>query len=179
MSKPGSSSCYNLCKAADGSVVCRRHARGPRSWTNATPESSSLNQRACDAYTCLLEPAATRAALSVPRLGTLIEMIVVSHQIVGRMFIPVRPQFPKIYDKGVYVTNSQNVYDLLVSYRSGDMWAPKVAQTEALKVEAEYFVDCVLHNKKPLNDGEAGRQVVQLLEAANRSLKKRGEIVYL
>ena len=85
----------------------------------------------------------------------------------------------KIYDKGVCMTNPQGVYDLLVSYRSGDMWAPKVAQTEALKAEAEYFVDCVLHNKKPLNDGEAGRQVVQLLEAANRSLKKRGEIVYL
>ena len=85
----------------------------------------------------------------------------------------------KVYDKGVCVANKQGVYDLLVSYRSGDMWAPRVAQTEALKVEAEYFVDCVLNNQKPLNDGEAGRQVVQLLEAANRSLKKRGEIVYL
>src|SRR5262249_24543547 len=85
----------------------------------------------------------------------------------------------KIYDKGVCVTNPQGVYDLLVSYRSGDMWAPRVAQTEALKVEAEYFVDCVLRNKKPLNDGEAGREVVELLEAANKSLKKRGEIVYL
>ena len=83
----------------------------------------------------------------------------------------------KIYDRGVSVADSQNVYDLLVSYRSGDMWAPKVVQTEALKVEAEYFVDCVLNNKKPLNDGAAGRQVVQLLEAANRSLKKRGRIV--
>jgi heat-inducible transcriptional repressor len=85
----------------------------------------------------------------------------------------------KIYDKGVSVTNQQGVYDLLVSYRSGDMWAPKVEQTEALKVEANYFIDCILHNKTPVNDGKAGRRVVQLLEAADRSLKKRGKIVQL
>jgi len=59
------------------------------------------------------------------------------------------------------------------------MWAPKVKQTEALRVEAEYFVDCVLNNTKPFNDGEAGWRVVRLLEAANRSLKQRGVIVYV
>src|SRR6266581_88624 len=85
----------------------------------------------------------------------------------------------KVYDKGVSVTNKQGVYDLLVSYRSGDMWAPKVEQTEALRVEARYFIDCILHNKKPVNDGEAGRRIVQLLAAADRSLKKRGRIVQL
>jgi predicted dehydrogenase len=85
----------------------------------------------------------------------------------------------KVYDKGVSVTNKQGLYDLLVSYRSGDMWAPKVEQTEALKVEAQHFIDCILYNKKPVNDGAAGRRVVQLLEAADRSLKKRGKIVYL
>ena len=85
----------------------------------------------------------------------------------------------KIYDKGVSLANPQSVYDLPVSYRSGDMWAPKVKQTEALRVEAEYFVDCVLNNIKPFNDGEAGWRVVRLLEAANRSLKQRGVIVYV
>jgi predicted dehydrogenase len=85
----------------------------------------------------------------------------------------------KVYDKGVSITNKQGVYDLLVSYRSGDMWAPKIEQTEALKVEAQHFVDCILHNQKPVNDGVAGRRVVQLLEAADRSLKKRGKIVQL
>jgi predicted dehydrogenase len=85
----------------------------------------------------------------------------------------------KIYDKGVSVTNEQGLYDLLVSYRSGDMWAPKVEQTEALGVETEYFIDCILNDKKPLNDGEAGRRVVQLLEAADRSLKQNGKIVRL
>jgi predicted dehydrogenase len=85
----------------------------------------------------------------------------------------------KVYDKGVSVTNKQGVYELLVSYRLGDMWAPKVEQTEALRVEAKYFLDCILLNKKPVNDGEAGRRVVQLLSAADKSLKKRGKIVQL
>src|SRR5277367_3721959 len=49
----------------------------------------------------------------------------------------------KVYDKGVHVGNGQNVYDLLVSYRSGDMWAPKLEQIEALRQELSYFVECV------------------------------------
>src|SRR2546425_2967569 len=49
----------------------------------------------------------------------------------------------KVYDKGVEVTNGHGVYELLVSYRSGDMWAPKVEQTEALRSELAYFLDCV------------------------------------
>jgi predicted dehydrogenase len=85
----------------------------------------------------------------------------------------------KIYDKGVQITNGQGVYDLLVSYRSGDVWAPKVEQTEALKCELEYFSDCILHDRVPLNDGVAGLRVVQLLEAAERSLIGRGAIVAL
>ena len=85
----------------------------------------------------------------------------------------------KVYDKGVSIDNEEGVYDLLVSYRSGDMWAPKVEQIEALRMEAEYFVDCVLNDKTPINDGLAGLRVVRLLEAANVSLRKRGQLVQL
>jgi predicted dehydrogenase len=85
----------------------------------------------------------------------------------------------KVYDKGVQITNGQGMYDLLVSYRTGDVWSPKVEQTEALKVELDYFVDCVRNDKQPLNDGEAGLRVVKLLEAADQSLKERGRIVSL
>jgi len=85
----------------------------------------------------------------------------------------------KIYDKGVNISNGQGVYDLLVSYRSGDVWAPKVEQTEALKVELNYFVDCVRNDRTPLNDGVAGLRVVKLLEAADQSLKDRGRIIGL
>ena len=85
----------------------------------------------------------------------------------------------KVYDKGVDVTNGQGVYDLLVSYRSGDVYSPKVEQTEALKLELNYFVDCIVKNQAPMNDGAAGLRVVRLLEAAERSLNERGRFVSL
>jgi predicted dehydrogenase len=85
----------------------------------------------------------------------------------------------KVYDKGVEITSGQGVYDLLVSYRSGDVWAPKVDSTEALKLELGYFVECILAGKTPLNDGAAGLRVVSLLEAAEQSLNNRGRIITL
>jgi predicted dehydrogenase len=85
----------------------------------------------------------------------------------------------KIYDKGVQITNGEGVYDLRVSYRSGDVWAPKCDQTEALTVELEHFIDCILNDRAPLNDGTAGLRVVRLLDAADKSLKDRGRIVSL
>jgi predicted dehydrogenase len=85
----------------------------------------------------------------------------------------------RVYDKGVHIQNSSDVYNLLVSYRSGDMWAPKVERTEALDVEVAHFVDCVCSGRKPKSDGHAGRRVIQMLEAATRSLQNRGEAVSL
>lgn len=85
----------------------------------------------------------------------------------------------KIYDKGVKIENRDGVYDLLVSYRSGDMWAPKIQPTEALGLEAEHFVECVGNGKTPINDGHAGYRVVKMLEASDQSLKGRGKLVYL
>ena len=85
----------------------------------------------------------------------------------------------KIYDKGVDVKSQEGVYNRLVSYRSGDMWAPQVEQVEALKVELDYFIECITKNTQPFNDGYAGLKVVRMLEAANQSLSKRGEVVYL
>ena len=85
----------------------------------------------------------------------------------------------KIYDKGVQINSGQSVYDLLVSYRSGDVWSPKVEQTEALKFELDYFVKCVTRDQTPINDGAAGLRVVKLLEAAEQSLIDRGKIVVL
>ncbi len=85
----------------------------------------------------------------------------------------------KVYDKGVKITSGESVHELLVNYRSGDVWAPRVELAEALKVELGYFVDCVCNDKTPLNDGYAGLRVVKLLEAAEQSLKDRGRIVSL
>ena len=83
----------------------------------------------------------------------------------------------KVYDKGVEIMGREGIYDLLVSYRSGDMWVPKVDKIEALKLEAEHFVDCVLNNKTPVNDGLSGLRVVKILEAANRSIGNRGSLI--
>ena len=85
----------------------------------------------------------------------------------------------KVYDKGVQMSTGEAVYQQLVSYRTGDMWAPKLEQIEALKAEAAYFVDCILKDKKPFNDGVAGLHVVKMLEAADVSLQQKGKIVQL
>jgi predicted dehydrogenase len=85
----------------------------------------------------------------------------------------------RVYDKGIDIKNGDNIYDLLISYRSGDMWVPKIEQTEALKLESEYFVDCISNNKIPINDGQAGLRVVKMVEAANESLKNKSKIIPL
>lgn len=86
----------------------------------------------------------------------------------------------KIYDKGVSMsTNPSNLHQLLVSYRSGDMWAPQVEQIEALRAETGYFLKCIQEDKTPFNDGVNGLRVVRLLEAAEKSVKQRGELVTL
>jgi len=85
----------------------------------------------------------------------------------------------RIYDRGVNVTSQDGVYELLVNYRSGDMWAPQIAQIEALRQELSYFVDCISTGQEPFNNGQAGLRVVKMLEAATESMSKRGSLVYL
>ena len=85
----------------------------------------------------------------------------------------------RVYDKGVSATNREGVYSLLVNYRSGDMWAPRLEQGEALRRELSYFVDCVAGGQEPFNDGRAGYRVVKMLEGASESLRKRGLLVNL
>jgi len=85
----------------------------------------------------------------------------------------------KVYDRGVEITNREGLYELLVNYRSGDMWAPQLEQVEALRQELSAFVDCITNDRTPMNDGSAGLQVVKILEAVNKSLRKRGGLVYL
>ena len=61
---------------------------------------------------------------------------------------------------------------MLVSYRTGDMWAPRMEQLEALHVELDSFADCITNSKTPFNDGHAGLRVVRMLEAAERSIQQ-------
>ncbi len=89
----------------------------------------------------------------------------------------------KVYDKGITLANgsggNEGAYDLLVGYRAGDMYAPQLSLTEALRVEAEHFVDCVRTGREPVTGGEAGLRVVRILEAAAESLASRGRVVEL
>ena len=85
----------------------------------------------------------------------------------------------RVYDKGVKMNSQEGVYELLVSYRTGDMWAPQLEQVEALREELGYFVECVSSGQDPHNDGFAGLRVVKMLEAATESLKNKGALVSL
>ncbi len=86
----------------------------------------------------------------------------------------------KIYDKGVSFTDDPaKIQEMRVGYRTGDMWAPKLAGTEALSVEGEHFVDCISHKKRSLTDGLLGVRVVELIEAASSSMRNKGKTVYL
>jgi predicted dehydrogenase len=84
----------------------------------------------------------------------------------------------RVYDKGITVKNGpESLYKLMVSYRSGDMYAPQIDVTEALRIEAQHFADCIEKGTKPITDGHSGLRVVTALEAATRSMKDRGKAV--
>jgi predicted dehydrogenase len=85
----------------------------------------------------------------------------------------------RIYDKGVLLNPDDGIRYPYVTYRAGDMWAPQLEQLEALSVELKYFADCIEGSMTPFNDGHAGLRVVRMLEAAERSIQKRGELVRL
>lgn len=79
----------------------------------------------------------------------------------------------KVYDKGVSIAASagtDDMYSQLVSYRSGDMRAPKIDGREALSYEAEHILSCIRSGTRPIADGKAGLRVVRILEAAQQSL---------
>ena len=86
----------------------------------------------------------------------------------------------KVYDKGVDFTDDpKKIEQMRVGYRTGDMWAPQLEVTEALRVECAHFVDCINNHKVPRSDGKLGLRVVEIIEAANRSMRNKGETVYL
>lgn len=86
----------------------------------------------------------------------------------------------KVYDKGVSFTDDPaQIYQMRVGYRTGDMWAPKVDESEALRVEGEHFIDCIENKKTSQTDGRLGLRVIEVLEAATSSMKARGETIHL
>ena len=86
----------------------------------------------------------------------------------------------KIYDKGINFTEDpKQIQEMRVGYRTGDMWAPKLDGTEALRLGGDHFIDCIINKKTPQTDGLLGLRVVELIEAATSSMRGRGETVYI
>jgi predicted dehydrogenase len=85
----------------------------------------------------------------------------------------------RVYDRGVVVTTQEGIYQTLVDYRTGDVWAPKIDNREALAVECQHFVDCIRSGKTPVTSAVDGLEVVKLLEAAAQSLSCGGARVEL
>jgi predicted dehydrogenase len=86
----------------------------------------------------------------------------------------------KLYDKGIVLKDQpESIYRLLVGYRTGDMWAPQLDLSEALKVEAQHLIRCIDEGAPPTTDGKAGLRVVRILEAATQSLSQQGKPVKL
>jgi predicted dehydrogenase len=87
----------------------------------------------------------------------------------------------RVYDKGVDVDmrDGETRRQILISYRTGDMYAPTFDRQEALALVAREFADSIRQRRPPLTDATAGLRVVALLEAADRSLRARGHRIEL
>jgi predicted dehydrogenase len=85
----------------------------------------------------------------------------------------------KIYDSGIEFKSTESIHDALVQYRTGDMYSPQVSQAEALSSAVKEFIDSILEKRKPLTDGKNGVDVVEILEASEKSIKQKGIPVYL
>jgi predicted dehydrogenase len=85
----------------------------------------------------------------------------------------------RVYDKGVDIKERESIYKVLVEYRTGDMWAPKIDLNEALTMMVGDFVSAIKSGHRPTTDGRAGLKVVKILEAAQASLRQNGAMISL
>jgi len=85
----------------------------------------------------------------------------------------------RIYDRGVNVKTREDMHDLMINYRSGDMWSPKIDLREALFAEISHFIECIVEDKRNTSDGKTGLEVVRLLHACEKSMKNNGGLVIL
>lgn len=87
----------------------------------------------------------------------------------------------KVYDSGVVTKpgNKDELYNTLVQYRTGDMFAPKLDQSEALRTECQHFVECIRQGTQPISNGEFGLQIVKMLAAAQSSIEQEGKKIPL
>src|SRR5262249_21254955 len=87
------------------------------------------------------------------------------------VFNDLNPWEPlKIYDQGIQEAveseDDQARRGALISYRTGDIWSPRVEPGEPLQNVVRHFIDCIRTGATPISDGQAGLRVVRILEAA-------------
>lgn len=80
----------------------------------------------------------------------------------------------KIYDSRIEMNSIEDIHKALVQYRTGDMYSPKIEQTEALSLAANEFVNAINEDRDPLTNGKDGLEVVKILEATDKSIKNKG-----
>ncbi len=80
----------------------------------------------------------------------------------------------KVYDTGYDHKTDEEKKSVLVDYRTGDIYVPKLNTTEALSGMASDFISCIQQNKKPVSSYDIGMNVVKILEASNKSIKNNG-----
>lgn len=85
----------------------------------------------------------------------------------------------KIYDTGFRVKTEEEKHNLLVDYRVGDIYIPKIPQKEALAEMAADFIRAIQTKSQPLVNGHAGLAVVKILEAAQLSINQGGKEIFL
>jgi len=85
----------------------------------------------------------------------------------------------KIYDKGFMAQKEYASYGEALAIRGGSVVSPYIKIVEPLKLECQHFVDCIRNGTAPLTDAAEGLRVVQVLEAAHRSVKEFGRRISL
>jgi len=84
----------------------------------------------------------------------------------------------KVYDKRVKAIRRTDTYgEFQFAYHYGSVVSPYIHLQEPLRVECQHFLDCILQDKTPLTNGYNGLRVVEIIEAAQQSLKSQGEQV--
>ncbi len=84
----------------------------------------------------------------------------------------------RVYDKGVTVQPHYDTFgEFQLSYRFGDIYSPRLDDSEPLKNECQHFIQCIRKNETPRADGMAGLAVVRVMERACESILRDGEML--
>ncbi len=76
----------------------------------------------------------------------------------------------KIFDKGVEWRDPKDFGEYHLSYRIGDIFSPRINNTEPLYEEINHFYNCVEKGTSPRTDGLSGYWVVKALELCEKAM---------